>query len=547
MAAESSGLNTAAGKKKESPIIFWLLGVFLLAAVLRTIAVLTRQMVQLDEASYARMAENLLHGHAPWDITHTSAVHLSVLYPVVTASFAVVIRNYVTAGYVVSVLFGSLLVLPTFMFGKVMWNQRVGVAAAALVAVLPVMVDKSSTIDGQNLFAFWLMCAMFFGYRMQFTKRCMCGMLAGTCLGIAYLDDPTALYYLVVLFGLLVIIGFRQEVASYANKAASHFVLMFLLFAIPNIIFMSLAIGSFTVQDRPVDELYAAVHNLRPGSLQWEQQMMRLDSSGNLVLPKLQQGDGLAVMLVKNPLGVLSAMLRQINFYYIRNVATLFPAWLLMLIGLGIFKTVWSRREALKYGYFALMLLPLATLPLKWPDVRFMMPYMAIFMLWAAKGWLSLEAWGIGTVGELLGWKHDNPRGKLAVRAGVAALVLIPVAALALWSVARTDYPVEYKLAGKWLKAHGGQGGRIMSRESSTAYYADGTLVLLPYASTQQVLDYGHRQGVDYLIVSRPIIDQQRPELENLMDPALAGPGLRMIYRYGAGTGEDTIIYRLSG
>ncbi len=547
MAAELSGLNTAAGKKKESPVILWLLGVFLLAAALRTIAVLTRQMVQFDEASYARMAENLLLGHAPWDITHTSTVHLSVLYPIVTASFAVIIRSYVAAGYVVSVLFGSLLVLPTFMFGKVMWNRRVGLMAAALVAVLPVMIDKSSTIDGQNLFAFWLMCAMFFGYRMQFTKRCMCGMLAGTCLGIAYIDDPTALYYLVVLFGLLVYIGFRQEVASYANKAASHFVLMFVLFAIPNIIFLSTQVGGFAIQARPVDELYAAMHNLRPQTLDWDRQMMRLDSSGNLVLPRMQQGDGLAVMLVKNPAGVFSAMLRQINFYYIRNVATLFPAWLLMLIGLGVFKTVWSRREALKYGYFALMLLPLATLPLKWPDVRFMMPYMAIFMLWAARGWLSLESWGVGTVSELLGWKHDNPRRKMVVQAALAAVVLVPVAALALWSVARTDYPVQYKEAGQWLKSHGGDGSRIMSRETSTVYYAGATQVLLPYASTTQVLSYGRRQHADFLVISRQEVDQLRPELNGLMNPALAGPGLKMVYRYGAGTGADTIVYRLTG
>ncbi len=545
MAAEASGSNAVAGKKQESPIIFWLLGVFLLAAALRTIAVLTRQMVQFDEASYARMAENLLLGHAPWDITHTSAVHLSVLYPVVIASFAVVIRSYVAAGYVVSVLFGSLLVLPTFMFGKVMWNRRVGVAAAALVAVLPVMIDKSSTIDGQNLYAFWLMCAMFFGYRMQFTKRCMCGMLAGTCLGIAYLDDPTALYYLVVLFGLLVIIGFRQEVASYANRAASHFVLMFALFAIPNIIFMSVEVGGFTVQARPVDELYAAVHNLRPQSLEWDRQMMRLDSSGNLVLPRLQQGDGLAVTLIRNPTGVFTAILRQINFYYIRNVATLFPAWLLMLIGLGVFKTVWSRREALKYGYFALMLLPLATLPLKWPDVRFMMPYIPIFMLWAARGWLGLEAWGVGSVSQVLGWKHDNPRRKLAVQVAIAILVLAPVAALGLWSVAQTDYPVQYKQAGEWLKDHGGDGSRIMSRESSTAYYAGGTLVMLPYASMQQVLDYGHRQHADFLVISQQQVDQLRPQLKDLMNPALAGPRLKMVYRYGAGTGADIIVYRL--
>ena len=544
MDAVLSGSNPGGQKRAGNHAILWLAGIFVLAAAMRTIGVLSRQMIQFDETSYARMAENLLAGNAPWDITHTSTTHFSILYPVVTASFAVVLRSCVAAGYAVSVLFSALLVLPAFMFGKVMWNYRVGLAAAALIAVLPILVDNGSIIDGQNLFAFWVLCAMFFGYRMQFTKRCMCGMLSGTCLGIAYLDDPSALYYLVVLFGLLVIIGLRQEVASYANRAAWHFALMFLLFAVPNIIFITVETGGINLQDRPVDELYAAVHNLKPDSLNREQQLMGLNASGNLVLPQLQNGDGLVQTFVKDPVGLVTASVRRDYGYYVRNVATLFPAWLLMLIGLGVFKTVWSKREALKYGFFALMLVPILTLPLRWVDVRFMLPFMAIFMLWAARGWMNLESWSVGTVGELLGWHGEHPRATFGIQAVLAALVIVPVAALAIWTVTSASYPVQYRRAGEWLKQNGGDGSRIMSRETSTAYYAGGTEVILPYAPAQEVVDYGRRQGAKYLVISRQVVDQLRPQLADLLRSGSAY-GLTMVYRSGAGTADDTIIYKL--
>ena len=544
MDAVLSGSNPGGQKRAGNHAILWLAGIFVLAVAMRTIGVLSRQMIQFDETSYARMAENLLAGNAPWDITHTSATHFSILYPVVTASFAVVLRSCVAAGYAVSVLFSALLVLPAFMFGKVMWNYRVGLAAAALIAVLPILVDNGSIIDGQNLFAFWVLCAMFFGYRMQFTKRCMCGMLSGTCLGIAYLDDPSALYYLVVLFGLLVIIGLRQEVASYANRAAWHFALMFLLFAVPNIIFITVETGGINLQDRPVDELYAAVHNLKPDSLSREQQLMGLNASGNLVLPQLQNGDGLVQTFVKDPVGLVTASVRRDYGYYVRNVATLFPAWLLMLIGLGVFKTVWSKREALKYGFFALMLVPILTLPLRWTDVRFMLPFMAIFMLWAARGWMNLESWSVGTVGELLGWHGEHPRATFGIQAALAALVIVPVAALAIWTVTSASYPVQYRQAGEWLKQNGGDGSRIMSRETSTAYYAGGTEVILPYAPAQEVVDYGRRQGAKYLVISRQVVDQLRPQLADLLRSGSAY-GLTMVYRSGAGTADDTIIYKL--
>ena len=142
----------------------------------------------------------------------------STLFPYTTLFRSVITRDTVSAGYAVSILFSSLLILPTFMFGKVMWNRRVAIAAAALVAVMPVLIAAGSTIDSHNVFAFWLFCALFFGYRMQFTKRCLCGMLAGTCLGLAFLSDPSALFYLVILLVMLVVVGIRQEVASYANK-----------------------------------------------------------------------------------------------------------------------------------------------------------------------------------------------------------------------------------------------------------------------------------------------------------------------------------------
>ena len=53
------------GLRKINPEIFWLVTLFLLAAALRTIAAFSRGMIQFDETTYARMAQNLLAGHAP--------------------------------------------------------------------------------------------------------------------------------------------------------------------------------------------------------------------------------------------------------------------------------------------------------------------------------------------------------------------------------------------------------------------------------------------------------------------------------------------------
>ncbi|MCL4473679.1 MAG: hypothetical protein M1539_04320 [Actinobacteria bacterium] len=544
--ARDSADSGPKGLKKINTEIFWLVVIFFLALSLRTIAAFSRGMIQFDETTYARMAQNLLAGHSSLDITGTTATHFSFLYPFMTAAFSVGSHNYVAAGYAVSVLFGSLIILPTYMFGKVMWNRRVATAAAALVAVLPILVEKSSLVDGSSVFAFWLMSAMFFGYRMQFTKRCLCGMLSGTSLGLAYLDDPSALYYLVVLFTLLVIVGFRQELANYANKAAVHFLLMFMVFAIPNVAYMSYQNSSFTINDRPNDQIYAAVNNLAPGSVERDRVEMAINPDGQLNQTSLQQGPGLIVTLVQKPVDFIKAAVRNDYNFYFRNVNGIVPVWLLPMVGLGLFKLVWTRREALKYGYFALVTLPLLIVPVAWNDTRFVLPYVGIGMLFVARGWVYLEDWSADSIRGVAGVGEISGNGKQWIRRGLAALVLVPLVVLSMWTVLHTSYPLEFRRAGEWLAANGDGEARIMSREASSSWYSGGTLVVLPYATVDQVIDYGRRNNADYLVVQRQMIDQLRPELSSLMDPAAAGPSLQPVYHDGAaGSDSETIVYRI--
>ncbi len=549
MAAKESATTGDKGRKQINPELFWLGAIILLAIAMRTIAALSREMVLMDESTYARMAENLLLGRAPWDITETSATSYSILYPFITSAFAVVTRNAVSAGYAVSVLFSSLMILPTYMFGKVMWNKRVATAAASVVAVLPVLVAAGSSIDPHNVFAFWLLSGVFFGYRMQFTKRCMCGMLAGTCLGLAYLTDPSALFYVAVLLVMLVIIGIRQEVASYANKAAAQFVVTFLVFAVGGIAWMSYQEGDLTILYRPVDQVYATVNGLPPGSIDYEKDVYGLDSSGEVRIISLREGKGFFGSLVEDPGAMLWSAARSAYNDYFRGAHSLIPVWLLPLIGMGMFKIVWTRREALKYGYFAIVLTPLLVLPAMWDDTSYILPYMGIAALLIARGWLNLEEWGTGTVAEIGGVRELSVSGKRSVHIVAAVLVLLPLVALSFWNVFRLDYPVELRQAGEWLAQRGEEDIRVMSRDTSAAYYADGVLVELPYASLEETLAYAREKGVDYLVVTRALVDGPRPQLVELMDPdadaADFDGALEAVYHENEGTEREIVIYRL--
>lgn len=544
MPENKSGYLPRKSRKKINPEIFWLIAIFLFAVVLRTAAAFSRGMVQFDETSYARIAENLLHVQKPLDITGASATFYSILYPLTMDSLKFS-QSIAIPGYTVSIVFGSLIILPTYLLGKLMWNQRVAWAAALLVAVLPVMVDNASIVDGQSMYAFWLMCAILFGYRMQFTMRCKCGMLAGTSLGIAYLINPSALYYLVVLFVLMIVVGVRQELTSIANKTAAQFLVLFLVIAVPYIAYMTWDNSSFTVDGRPHDQIYASIHELEPETADRDRVMMGLDVNGDLKLRDLQQGPGLILTLIQEPVAFIKAMLRNDYNFYVRGIQDVLPVWLLLLMGLGMFRDVWTRGETLRYSYLALMMAPLLVLPVASGDLRFVVPYMGLAMLPVARGWVFLEDWSAETVRVITGRKELGKSGKTRIKQVLAAIVLVPLVALSLWTVYRTGYPIEFRKAGEWLAGNGGKDSRIMSRESSTSWYANGTMVVLPYGSVAEVIDYGQRNNADFLVLQRRMVEQLRPDLERLMDPDQAGSKLTPVYHEGIGTDSEAIIYQI--
>ncbi|RJQ46248.1 MAG: hypothetical protein C4534_03180 [Gaiellales bacterium] len=517
---------------------------FLLAAALRTIAALSRPILGMDEVSLISMADKLLLGVSPTEITGTSPTAYGILYPLVTSFFGIMTRDLVVAGYITSVLFGSLMILPPYLFGKVMWNRKVGYSAAALVAVLPVLVDNGGLAGQQSIFAFWLGCGMFFGYRMQFTKRCLCGMLSGTCLGMAYLVDTSALYFVIILFAMLVIIGLRQELASYATKAAVQFLVTFLVIAAPNVAWMTYNNGSFTVFNRTPENLQLAVDGLEPGTLEYEEAVYGLDGGGEVKLYALQEDDGFWATLVSRPWQLLKAVARADFDFYLRNAQSLVPVWLLPMFGLGLFGAVWTRREALRYGFFLVMLLPALVMPVLWPDGAFVLPFVVLLMVVTGKGWAYLEDWSAESADELAGWQKADPRHKAAVARALAAVVLVPLAALSMWTVFRADHPTEFREAGEWLGDNGGEGALVMSREPATAWYAEGKQVLLPYASVDEVVQYGRENEAGYLVVSRGLVDDLRPQLAALLDGS-APPGLEEVYRSGEGTGSELVVYRI--
>jgi 4-amino-4-deoxy-L-arabinose transferase-like glycosyltransferase len=546
---KSEILNRKSGCK-----VFLLIIMFVALAV-RTLAALKRPMIQLDETAYARMAENLASGAGPLAIMDVpreiARVFFSPLFPLFISGVAAILHDYVLSGYVVAVVFGSLMVIPTFLLGREFAGERVGIMAAAMMAVFPIFVDYSSKLYNDNVYIFFLLFGIYFGWHLLRNRRLTCGIMAGVSLGFAHLTNPSAVYYLVVLVGLAVLVSFRRGKWGSMSKAVSMLLLFFLLITTPYLLFMHSETGfwSFTGKNiTPTIHAYTATHNLRYNTVEWEKDLFGLTDDGQEVrilrLDTLDDGAGPGTGTLSHLKQSAKIFVNQSYIFYSQELVQVFPLWLLPLLGLGLFARGWDRKRATGVGYLLLMMGPALVIMSMYAHSRFFMPFVPLVLIWVAEGWIKLEEWGNDTIthcyngGRVALWRKWTPWL-------VGAAVLLPLLVLLAVTVMRQSYATEYREAGERLKQEAGTGTRIMGRDSSSAYYAGGVQVILPYADYDRTTSYARGKDVDYLIMAKWDIDSSRPELAVLMDDASWHPDWELVDRVRPDTSQETLIFRL--
>ncbi|MBI5871146.1 MAG: glycosyltransferase family 39 protein [Actinobacteria bacterium] len=517
------------------------------AIALRLLAALARPMIQFDEATYARMAENIVNGLGPLDMMGESRVFFSPLLPYFIAGLSYLLGDYIISGYIVDSVFGGLLLVPVYLLGRELISARVGLMAAALAAVTPLLVDYTSRLYSESLYVFFLMLSIYFGWMMLNHYRALHGVLAGASLGMAYMANPSAVFLPVVFAILTLAVAIRRDAWKPLGKAFAIFVLVFAVFSGPYVLFLHSELGRWTYSGKDVAvNNFTSSHNLQYGTIEWDKEALALTDDFKETKIAEVQGGSDAVGSFLDPVKKLKVFLNLSKTFYYEVLPKVIPLWLLPLLGLGLFAIGWDRKRATRVGYLVLMMSPALLILTIYAHPRFFAAYLPPVLILVAIGWERLDDWGRDTAALSLGeasrerWRRLSPW-----LLGIA--VLLPLLAFSAVTVVGQGYATGYRDAGKWLKENGGQGSRVMSRQDSGAYYAGGTEVVLPYADYGPTTAYSRLNGVDYLIISRQDIKDWRPGLAPLAGEASSHPEWRLVQTIGAGTSNETYVFRLSG
>lgn len=519
--------------------------IVLAALVVRVVIAAQRPMIQLDETAYVRMAENFASGKGLLDIFGLTTTHFSPLLPLLIAGVAAVVQNYVTAAYIVVTVFGSLLLIPTYLLGRDLYGQRVGLMAAALMAVTSLFVDYSSRVYSESVYIFFLLTALVYGLRLIRERRVLPGLITGSSLGLAYLANPSAVFYVVALAALAVAAAIAHGNLRQMARALVVFLLFFTVIAAPYVIYLHGELGVWTYSGKAPGNVYASTHNLRVNTLDWEKDLLGLTDDGTEVKALVLENEGdPATIFLKHPLQGAKILARQSHIFYSEELTRVIPVWLLLLLGLGLFGSAWDSRRAAEVSYLLTMMLPAVLILTMYAHSRFFMPFVPLAMIWVAEGWRRLEGWGDGTISLFFDQKSQPLLLRLAPWL-IGMAVLLPPLAYAGVVVLGQSYALGYRDAGLQVRQLAGTNQRIMSREHSAAYYSGGTAVAFPYDDYGRTTEYARSKNVDYLVISSRELKDWRPTLERLGTDASGHPEWRLVDRVRPGTDQETLIYQL--
>jgi 4-amino-4-deoxy-L-arabinose transferase-like glycosyltransferase len=460
-----------------------LIGVFLAVLAVRLMAWAGTYAIGTDSAAFLRMAEQMREGS--WHSALKTYYHPG--YPAVVALASTVAGDFERAGFLVSILFGSLAALPLYLLARDLFGRPAALITVFIYAVHYSLVDLHVDVMTEGLYCAGLFAAIWMGRRFLDTQRLYWALGAGISSAVAYLVRHEGL---IAVCGL--VCWFLFEAIRRRDRTSGDLILGVLL-----------AAGAFLIAAMPF--------------LVWVRgEVGRWASTAKgsgLPLSMLMEGD------VVTPRGDLTASALK-DFAQLNSFVLLLP----LAAGLALaWRSEQGKRLFLLSWAVAYFIGVAYTMHgMGYMSYRYLIPGFALL--------LPFTAWGILRLLEKL------PGGLRARSVVPATLALGLLVGFKSFDVHRwKDVPLVR--AGEWIRAHSANPPRILTTRDKVAWYARGTLVPPPKPGENWAdkLDYAVFTRRDLEIRKWPYVAEaaKHPALERVPDDFTSGnKGQRPVLLY---------------
>ena len=502
--------------------------------------------IENEGAEYARLAENLRYGVGFVGIAMPGTELLfNPLFPLLIAAASFVTHNYEWAARLVSLLLGGLLPLVVFGIASRLFNQRVGLIAALLTVLHPLLVNLSFTAVSEGPYIALLLLATYVVVRALNQPSTMAWSLVGAAFGFAYLlrAEAVAPFLIAVVFAFATTKG-GTTVKSKRVLAAIG---VFLVLALPEVILLYKSTGKvmlagkgpifYDVATRTLSAEKSLEANRRlpdgrePDSTPtavWGDEGLIYGSTAynwaDYAVDTHLRGTGTAMranadviretsMTFKGLFRLVEEAIRHKPRVVVHRLLSswLGPPFLFALALLGALRRPWRRPQASSRLF--VMLVPVTSIAASfaalWDEPRYYFVLLPFILIWAANGLVEVGLWTKAT-SAAVGWGLlARPVLSKYIIPGLIGLVIVVypvkgVRALAPFTSGSPSSRIE-KNVGLWIQQQQDHPVRIMDLAGALplAFHANARHVQFPYCDGALALQFLDSAQVDYIILRR--------------------------------------------
>ena len=485
-----------------------------LAFLWRLPLLLSPEVIRNDGTEYIRIAQFILRGI--W-----SEGEIPPLYSSLIAATSTVTGNLELAGILISVIMGSLLVIPVYYLGKSLYGPGTGFIAAVMAAFQPYLYKYSGSVLTESTYTLLVTTAVLFGWMAYTRGKVISTFLFSLFVTLAYLTRPEAIGFVLVFCAWTFVLSPPGEQRSFSKRVliSGLALLFFIAFASPYLLHLRNESGKWTISKKVTVSVGEKSDRFRvPG----EQRKM----------PRPKPKDVYFTTLLKDPLNLAQRIVVGLGDSLNKFQQVLTP-YLALLAVIGLFRKREGRRSwktTLFFGSYHLFFFAFV-LPFFFITQRYTIPLIPITLPWAAAG-----------LGTAIAWLHRTKTGSQDVRRWLPAGTLFLVIMLGTHGVIAndTDHRVIQRDVGLWMKEHLSKPGAVMAISVHESFYAGRPWVWHNKKGFTAIVDYAKERGVRYLVVDM----EDEPAFEE--DLRKSGTGyLVPVFEKQGRTGKRTVVYEI--
>lgn len=407
----------------------------------RLFVVMNAATIGNDSSGYLDVAKRF---SSFWDFEWMDAV-FTPLYPAFVALMQKLIPDYVTAGRVVSLIFGTLAIPAGYFLGKTIAGEKVGLLTASFIVIHSYMIKYSATILTEAPYYVFFTMATAFWIKALFESDNRAVIWASLFTTLSYLDRPEGLGLLGVTSLWVVFHKFHNIRSDWKRRV---WILLcgwglFIAVALPYLIFLYYSTGGVSVS-------------------------AKMSSFNSLLMAPLRIGGNIP--------GFLNEFPRAFGV----------PVFLLFIYGLIV---SWKAKLSPRQWYVlfilgAFWLLYLSILP----NIRYFVETMPLALVFVSLGMISI-------IEKLRQWRGLKAQITMVLIVAVLLGFQLPRGLRVLH-----ESRLPERLTGEYVLDNYGEGIGIISRKSMVTFYARGVFSQIEKGTTlAEIAVFAGRKGIKYM------------------------------------------------